>query len=139
MKRRPSCPLHSGCWRCPWRGGFWRGGRAAAGGRRPPPPGGGGVMHPPAAPPTRNGRAGAAAVREEKPRTLKGWGKITDADGDCTVKARKGMVTIKVPGGTHDLNRAIGMNGPRVLKEVEGDFTDQVKVTGDFDPGDKAA
>ncbi|HEV3258345.1 MAG TPA: DUF1349 domain-containing protein [Gemmataceae bacterium] len=83
--------------------------------------------------------AGAAVVRDEKPRTLKGWGKVTDPDGDCTVKAGKGKITLTVPGGTHDLNAATGMNGPRVLKEVEGDFTAQVKVTGDFDPGDKAA
>jgi regulation of enolase protein 1 (concanavalin A-like superfamily) len=31
------------------------------------------------------------------------------------------------------------MKAPRVLREVEGDFTAQVKVTGDFKPGEQSA
>ena len=82
--------------------------------------------------------AAAALARDAKPRTIRGWGTVTDPDGDCTVKTGKDKLTITVPGGTHDLNAAVGMSSPRVLKEIEGDFTIQVKVTGDFDPGDKA-
>jgi regulation of enolase protein 1 (concanavalin A-like superfamily) len=84
--------------------------------------------------------AGGAAFQDRKPQTIQGWGTVTDPDGDCTVKQDKGKLTVAVPGGTHDLNQAVGgMKAPRVLQEVEGDFTAQVKVTGDFKPGEKAA
>jgi regulation of enolase protein 1 (concanavalin A-like superfamily) len=65
---------------------------------------------------------------------LKGWGEVTDADGDCQVKRNQDKVTIAIPGRLHDLS-GTRKNAPRVLQEVEGDFTIQVKVTGDFDPG----
>jgi regulation of enolase protein 1 (concanavalin A-like superfamily) len=63
------------------------------------------------------------------------WGKVTDPDGDCRVKAEKGKLTITVPAKTHDLNPLNGTNAPRVLRQVQGDFTATVKVTGDFKPG----
>ena len=55
------------------------------------------------------------------------------------MKGEEGRLTIEVPGGTHDLNAVVGMSAPRVLKEVEGDFVVQVKVTGDFKPGEQSA
>jgi regulation of enolase protein 1 (concanavalin A-like superfamily) len=83
---------------------------------------------------------GGVAAQEQKPQTIAGWGTVTDPDGDCAVKAEKGKLTVTVPEGTHDLNPNLGgMKAPRVLREVEGDFTALVKVTGDFTPGDKAA
>jgi regulation of enolase protein 1 (concanavalin A-like superfamily) len=82
----------------------------------------------------------AVATEDEKPRTIKGWGEVTDSAGDCSVKGEEGRLTIEVPGGTHDLNPALGgMRAPRVLKEVEGDFVVQIKVTGDFKPGEESA
>jgi regulation of enolase protein 1 (concanavalin A-like superfamily) len=81
----------------------------------------------------------ATAAEDKKAQTIKGWGTVTDPSGDCTVKEEKGKVKIEVPGGTHDLNALVGMNAPRVLKEIEGDFTAEVKVTGDFQPGEKSA
>src|SRR5260370_32510067 len=78
------------------------------------------------------------AAQDKKPRTIEGWGTVTDPADDCTLKHEKKKLTVTVPGGTHDLNQAIGgMKAPRVLQEVEGDFTAQVKVTGDFKPGEK--
>lgn len=41
-----------------------------------------------------------------------------------------------MPDKLHDLNADIDkFNAPRVLREVEGDFTIQVKIVGDFKPG----
>jgi hypothetical protein len=82
--------------------------------------------------------AAAAPAPEKTPGTTPGWGKVTDPDGDCTVIGGKRMLTIKVPGGTHDLNVTHGgTQAPRVLRSVVGDFTAQVKVTCDLTPGDK--
>jgi regulation of enolase protein 1 (concanavalin A-like superfamily) len=84
--------------------------------------------------------AGTAVAHENKSQTIPGWGVVTNPDGDCTVKAERGKLTVTVPEGTHDLNAKLGgMKAPRILKEVEGDFTVQVKVTGEFNPGDKPA
>jgi regulation of enolase protein 1 (concanavalin A-like superfamily) len=85
--------------------------------------------------PQRGAGAGAEAAR-----TIAGWGTVTDRAGDCTVREEGGKLTVTVPEGTHDLNPNLGgMKAPRVLKEVEGDFTAQVKITGDFRPGEEAA
>ena len=75
-----------------------------------------------------------------RPKSVHGWGTLVDHDNDCNVKEKGGTLTLTIPGGTHDLNMNLGgMNAPRVLREVEGDFTVQVKVSGEFDPGDEAA
>src|SRR5438309_1058286 len=79
-----------------------------------------------------------AAGGEKKPKEIKGWGKVTDPDGDCTFKEDKGKLTITVPAGFHGLHPKRAMNAPRVLREVEGDFTATVKVTCALKPG-KAA
>jgi regulation of enolase protein 1 (concanavalin A-like superfamily) len=84
--------------------------------------------------------AAGAAADDKKPQTIPDWGTVTDPEGDCTIKADGQKLRITIPEGTHDLNQKIGgMKAPRVLQEVAGDFTVQVKVTGDFNPGDKAA
>jgi hypothetical protein len=81
-----------------------------------------------------------AGADNNSSKPVAGWGTLTDPEGDCTVKAEKGKLSITVPGGTHDLNAALGgMTAPRVLREVEGDFTAQVKVTSEFDSGKMAA
>jgi hypothetical protein len=56
-----------------------------------------------------------------------------------TFTAEKSRLVVKVPGGIHNLNPNRGMQAPRVLKMVKGDFVAQIKVTGDFKPGEKAA
>jgi len=75
--------------------------------------------------------------QDKKPVTIAGWGTVTDLAGDCTVKEQDGKLAVTVPGGVHDLNASAGgMKAPRVLKEIEGDFTVEVKVTGEFKPGE---
>ena len=63
---------------------------------------------------------------------------IIDPDQDCEFRLLADKLTITVPPKHHDLNSARGMNAPRVLKKVSGDFTIQVKVTSDFQPGKKS-
>ena len=60
---------------------------------------------------------------------LIGWDEILDPDADCEIKA---TITITVPKA-HDLNPR-SLNAPRLLKQVSGEFTASVKVTGDFEP-----
>jgi regulation of enolase protein 1 (concanavalin A-like superfamily) len=75
---------------------------------------------------------------EKKPWVIEGWGTAIDPDGDCKIEEDKGILTITVPGTLHDLfppNSVV--NAPRVMKEVEGDFSAQVKVVGSFDPGNE--
>jgi regulation of enolase protein 1 (concanavalin A-like superfamily) len=73
-------------------------------------------------------------------RNLPGWGMAIDPDGDCKfTPANRGM-TIEVPTTIHDLggpNRIF--NAPRVMQEVDGDFTITVKVTGQFLPGPQSS
>lgn len=74
------------------------------------------------------------AVTQEK--ELKGWGNIIDPDGDCVIKHDKDRLTLTIPGTPHDINTRTGkVNAPRVLQEVEGDFTAMVEVRCDLKPG----
>jgi regulation of enolase protein 1 (concanavalin A-like superfamily) len=63
------------------------------------------------------------------------WYKPIDPNNDCTFKHDGGKLTISVPGTYHDLNVADARtDAPRMLLEVEGDFTAQVRIRGDFQP-----
>jgi RNA polymerase sigma factor (sigma-70 family) len=69
-----------------------------------------------------------------RPRTtLGGWGDVIDPDGDCSFEIARDKLTIRLPGRDYALcieqNR---MNAPRILRDVEGDFIAQVKVSGHF-------
>ena len=76
---------------------------------------------------------GPAAAQEEK--AIEGWGRFIDPDKDCKFRLDKGSLTIAVPGTPHDLGAERGqMNAPRCVREIEGDFIVQVKVTGAFRP-----
>jgi serine/threonine protein kinase len=69
-------------------------------------------------------------------KEITGWGTAYDPGGDCQIDANGGALTITVPPTLHDLNAEINLfNAPRVVREVEGDFDIQVKVVGDFSPG----
>jgi hypothetical protein len=79
-------------------------------------------------------REPAKAAPDEAARVvLRGWGTALDPDGDCRFTMAQDKLTITVPGTDHALcieqNR---MNAPRVLRNVEGDFIAQVKVTARF-------
>jgi hypothetical protein len=73
-----------------------------------------------------------AGAEDNPTKTLAGLDKITDPDNDCQFRS---TITLTVPNTNHDLNPRRGMNAPRLLKKVTGDFTVQVKVTSDFKPG----
>ena len=77
---------------------------------------------------------------KQVPRKLPGWGAATDPDKDCRFFLDKESLLISVPGARpHDLAADIGVvNAPRVLQEVHGDFTLQVRVEGRFSPGDES-
>ena len=76
----------------------------------------------------------AAPVPQMKPFET-GWDKPVDPDGDCKFRRDKDVLTIELPGKDHDLgierNR---MNAPRLLRDVEGDFIVEVRVSGEFRP-----
>jgi regulation of enolase protein 1 (concanavalin A-like superfamily) len=75
--------------------------------------------------------AATVAAEEKKPQTIKGWGTVVDPDGDCTFEEKGGKVILTVPGTNHDLTyveEKSYLNGPRLVREVEGDFSIQVKV-----------
>ncbi len=83
---------------------------------------------------------GGSIHAEEKPAqtTIAGWGTATDSDKDCEYRftADQRKLCITVPATTpHDLSPVRGLNAPRVLRSVSGDFTVQVKITSDFKPG----
>ena len=70
-------------------------------------------------------------VDRERARLEKEWGIPEDPDGDCTFRDDLGRLTIAIPGTPHALSAEIGKtNGPRVLREVDGDFCIEVKVSG---------
>ncbi len=75
------------------------------------------------------------AAGDKAPQKIKGWGEVTDPDGDCKVQDEKGKVAIKIPGTYHDLWPGQGkVNAPRILQDAEGDFSVQVKVAGAIRP-----
>ena len=64
-----------------------------------------------------------------------GWGQKVDPDNDCTFTAKGASLDLSVPPTAHDLSVELGLtNAPRVLQEVTGDFTIQVKVCGTVQP-----
>ena len=81
--------------------------------------------------------ATATAADTDKPGPkLKGWGQVVDPDRDCDVTFKDGAVEFKVPGTPHDFAADIKVqNSPRVLRELKGDFSAEVKVSGAFKPG----
>jgi hypothetical protein len=79
------------------------------------------------------------SAQGKKPQAVKGWGEVTDPDGDCRVAEEKGVLTITVPKTHHDLTYTADftkLNAPRVLRPAEGDFTLTVKARAFSLPGD---
>jgi regulation of enolase protein 1 (concanavalin A-like superfamily) len=62
------------------------------------------------------------------------WGKPIDPDKGSKFSFGKSSLTIEVPGKDRDLwPRRDRMNAPRLLRDAEGNFAAEVRVTGDFD------
>ena len=76
-----------------------------------------------------------AAISAVEQTTFAGWGTVTDPDKDCQFSIQGDKLGITVPAKNHNLHPARGLNAPRVLKKVTGDFSVQVKITADFKPG----
>ena len=79
----------------------------------------------------------AIPAASEPVQIIKGWGEATDPDGDCKATFDGGKLTIWIPGVYHDFwaEKDKGkVNAPRVLQDVDGDFSVQVKVTGPIKP-----
>jgi regulation of enolase protein 1 (concanavalin A-like superfamily) len=84
----------------------------------------------PSRPPAAPGEAQPAPAA-----ALPGWGEVVDPDGDCTVTPQGQTLSITVPATPHDLSAELGqVNSPRVLQDVEGDFSARVKVCGALRP-----
>jgi regulation of enolase protein 1 (concanavalin A-like superfamily) len=81
------------------------------------------------------------AAKKKAAQAVDGWGTVADPANDSTVGEKEGKVTIKVPGGNHNLNPTFryGTNAPRIMQKVTGDFTVQVKVTFSDPPGTTSA
>ncbi len=83
---------------------------------------------PPPAPPAPGGPPAPLSFAD-------GWDKPVDPDGDCKILPDKESLTIEVPAKRHDLMaEQAALNAPRLLRDVTGDFTAQVKVGGDHTP-----
>ena len=68
--------------------------------------------------------------------SLAGWGRAEDPAQDCRFQIDGGKLLVKVPGTHHALNpspRNKNLLAPRVLQDIVGDFTVQVKLRC-FDP-----
>ena len=79
--------------------------------------------------------AGGTRTAGQPRQMIKGWGEVQDPDGDCQVRATDTNLTIGIPGSLHDLWPKQGkVNAPRVLQDVDGDFTVQVTVTTTVKP-----
>lgn len=66
---------------------------------------------------------------------LGSWGMAIDPDRDCKIEDRGKSLEISIPNTHHDLNADNNkLNSPRVVRELTGDFTMTVKVSGDFTP-----
>jgi regulation of enolase protein 1 (concanavalin A-like superfamily) len=67
------------------------------------------------------------APRSERLKLL--FGEPVDPDGDCKFVLDDRVLRIRVPGGCHLLDPCSRLtNAPRAVRDVEGDFTAQVKV-----------
>ncbi|HEX5269710.1 MAG TPA: DUF1349 domain-containing protein [Gemmataceae bacterium] len=85
--------------------------------------------------PDRPPLGGPPLVEAAPPAALPGWGEAFDPDGDCTVTPQGQALSISVPATAHDLSAELGqVNSPRVLQEVDGDFSVRVKVCGSLRP-----
>jgi regulation of enolase protein 1 (concanavalin A-like superfamily) len=85
--------------------------------------------------------AACAVLAAPAPELFKsGWDKPVDPSRDCKFHIKGGTMTIELPGGDHDLapNRD-RFNAPCLLRDVEGDFVMQVRVSGSFRPSAKSS
>ena len=67
---------------------------------------------------------------------MSGWGVAIDPQKDCEFSRDVERLTMKIVASRHQRGgEKMSLNAPRVMREVEGDFTITVKVVGNFHPG----
>ena len=74
-----------------------------------------------------------------KKTPIAGWGIALDLAGDCTFTPADGALKITVPGSDkpHDMSTELmSSTAPRVIQPLNGNFTIEVKIEADFDPGE---
>lgn len=80
--------------------------------------------------------SGCGGSREQAAPSPVNWGNLVDPVGDCTLRQEGDRLVLVVPGDDRDLNPRTGLlTAPRVLNEVEGDFSWQVRVACPLTPG----
>lgn len=58
-----------------------------------------------------------------------GWDKPLDPSRDCKIRRNNGVLTIELPGREHAYDPTFeSYNAPRLLRDIDGDFTMQVRV-----------
>jgi regulation of enolase protein 1 (concanavalin A-like superfamily) len=76
------------------------------------------------------------------PAPKDGWDRPVDPDNDCKITIKDGTVTMELPGGDHELDpnpKRNRFNAPRLLRDLEGDFVMQVRVSASFRPSAKSS
>lgn len=69
-----------------------------------------------------------------------GWDKPVNPSRDCKFVIKGSALTIELPGGDHDLApKRERFNAPRLLRDVEGDFEVQVRVSAIYRPSAKSS
>lgn len=82
-----------------------------------------------------SGTATAESGENKQGTGMAAWGTPLDPDSDCTITLQGNGLVIDVPGTVHGLVEGVGRgNAPRVIREIEGDFSIQVKVRGKLHP-----
>jgi regulation of enolase protein 1 (concanavalin A-like superfamily) len=75
----------------------------------------------------------AAAPGPKATTDLKGYGAVVDPDRDCAFNLEDGRLKIAIPTASHTLTISLEkQNAPRVLRDIEGDFTAVVRVAAEF-------
>lgn len=71
---------------------------------------------------------------------IPGWGQPIDPDGDCRIHLDGADLVIEVPSTPHTLRGyPHPRNAPRVLRDIESNWTATVKVSAELDLGDAPA
>lgn len=77
----------------------------------------------------------ATSTFGENTRNIPNIGTIIDPNNDCTIRDSAGKLVITVPGTAHDFAAELKRwNAPRVMSDIQGDFTITVKISGTFAP-----
>ena len=76
---------------------------------------------------------GLRAAAAQETVAVSAWGQPINADDTCQIRVTDEQVEISIAKGPRDLSAELNVtDAPRVMREVNGDFTVQVRVIPDF-------